>query len=162
MITWAFFLFFAGILLILAEIFLPGGLLGGAGVVLLLVSGAMGVYAKPDLALWIVLGELFAGGLCMALSLYAVMKTGIGKALRLDSRQRAEEGYINMVSDTGLTGKTGEVYSDLRPAGSITIDGRRIDAVADGTYIERGQTVKILEVHGNRVVVEKMEEAQPR
>ncbi|MHC4393939.1 MAG: NfeD family protein, partial [Planctomycetota bacterium] len=33
------------------------------------------------------------------------------------------------------------------------VDGDRIDAVAEGTFIDKGQAVTILETAGNRVVV---------
>ncbi len=47
--------------------------------------------------------------------------------------------------------------TDLRPAGIITLDNERIDAVSDGAFILRNKEVKILEVEGSRVVVREIE-----
>ena len=53
-------------------------------------------------------------------------------------------------------GKTAYTTTDLRPAGIITLDDKRIDAVSDGTFILRNKKVKILEVDGSRVVVREI------
>ncbi|MFN0206820.1 MAG: NfeD family protein [Planctomycetota bacterium] len=55
--------------------------------------------------------------------------------------------------EASLVGKTARATSDLRPAGTVEIDGRRLDAVTEGSYISRGSLVRILEVSGNRIVV---------
>jgi membrane-bound serine protease (ClpP class) len=40
----------------------------------------------------------------------------------------------------------------------VTIDGRKVDAVSEGMPIEAGCRVRVLEVHGNRVVVRPVDE----
>ncbi|RKY01524.1 nodulation efficiency protein NfeD, partial [Candidatus Poribacteria bacterium] len=35
------------------------------------------------------------------------------------------------------------------------IDGRRVDVVAEGEFIERGRRVEVVKVEGNRVVSER-------
>jgi membrane-bound serine protease (ClpP class) len=59
--------------------------------------------------------------------------------------------------DLGLTGKEGVVESDCRPAGMARIDGRRVDVVTRGEWIESGARVRVAEVQGNRVVVARIE-----
>ena len=56
-----------------------------------------------------------------------------------------------------LVGQTARTVTDLRPAGIITLDNERIDAVSDGAFILRNKEVKILEVEGSRVVVREIE-----
>ena len=52
-------------------------------------------------------------------------------------------------------GDAGTTRSDLRPYGSIEIGGRIMEAVADGSaYISSGQSVRVCEVSGGRIVVE--------
>jgi len=48
------------------------------------------------------------------------------------------------------------VVSDLRPSGSVEIDGRPVDVVTDGTYAETGTKVRVVRVEGARVVVEPL------
>ena len=52
-----------------------------------------------------------------------------------------------------LVGKVGKAKSLMLPSGAIVIDGRVIDAVSEGMAIEAGQSVKVVEVRANRVVV---------
>ena len=58
--------------------------------------------------------------------------------------------------------KTAHTVTDLRPAGIITCDNDRIDAVSDGSFILRNRQVKILEVEGTRVVVREIENKKER
>jgi membrane-bound serine protease (ClpP class) len=41
----------------------------------------------------------------------------------------------------------------LRPAGIASLDGERVDVVAEGAFIEVGQAIDVIRVDGNRVVV---------
>ncbi len=53
-----------------------------------------------------------------------------------------------------LLGIEGVAHSDLRPGGTAYFAGRKIDVVTLGDYIRRETPVRIVEVHGNRIVVE--------
>jgi membrane-bound serine protease (ClpP class) len=59
--------------------------------------------------------------------------------------------------DLGLTGKEGTVEADCRPAGMARIEGRRVDVVTRGEWLERGTPVRVVDVQGNRVVVARTE-----
>ena len=56
-------------------------------------------------------------------------------------------------------GDIGEVISRLRPAGRARFRDAVVDVVATGEFLDKGTSVKIIEVHGNRVVVEKADNA---
>ncbi len=53
-------------------------------------------------------------------------------------------------------GITGETASDLGPTGTARFGEHIIDVVSVGPYINAGQPVKIVEVHGNRIVVDEV------
>ena len=55
-----------------------------------------------------------------------------------------------------LLHKGGIAASDLRPAGVAEIEGRRVDVVTQGEMIAEGTRVRVTEVEGNRVVVERI------
>lgn len=59
------------------------------------------------------------------------------------------EGRIN-VGDTGRVTTAG-----LRPTGTADFGGHVVDVVSVGNYIEPGRKVKVVEVHGNRIVVDQ-------
>lgn len=52
-----------------------------------------------------------------------------------------------------LLGETGVTLTALRPAGTAIFKGKRVDVVADGTFVEKGTNVKVVAVEGLRVVV---------
>lgn len=68
-----------------------------------------------------------------------------------------EEGSVADARDRGLLGKQGEVVATLRPAGIARLDGRRVDVVSRGESIEVGETVHVVDLRGNRVVVARIE-----
>jgi membrane-bound serine protease (ClpP class) len=53
-------------------------------------------------------------------------------------------------------GDTGRAITGLRPTGRIDIDGQPIDVVTPGNWIDVGDTVKVIEVAGNRIVVDQV------
>jgi membrane-bound serine protease (ClpP class) len=60
--------------------------------------------------------------------------------------------------DLALVGQDGTIEADCRPAGMARIDGRRVDVVTRGEWLESGARVRVVEVQGNRVVVARREE----
>lgn len=58
--------------------------------------------------------------------------------------------------DSTLLGLQGTAHSDLRPGGTAYIDGRKIDVVTRGDFIPRQTGIQVVEVHGNRIVVERI------
>lgn len=148
-------LFAAGIALIVAEFFVPGAILGMLGVALLVASGAYAWYTFPDMALYIVLGESVGAVVGVILGFYLVSTTSLGRAMVMEGAQTKDAGYSAPGEDNALVGSVGSAYSALRPAGAILIGDRRIDAVSEGSFIEAGASVRVIEVEGHRVVVEQ-------
>jgi len=50
----------------------------------------------------------------------------------------------------------GKVITELRPTGSAEINGMIVDVVSLGQWIEMGERIKVVEIHGNRIVVDKL------
>ena len=64
-------------------------------------------------------------------------------------------GYMlqqNLVNDFR---QRGIAKGDLRPAGICEFDGRRVDVVSQGGFIDGGSEVEVIKVDGNRIVVKK-------
>ncbi len=61
-----------------------------------------------------------------------------------------------------LVGKRGRALSDLRPGGFARIEGRRVDVVTQGDYIQEGDLIEVVaDDHYRRVVILLEEEEQP-
>ncbi len=56
-------------------------------------------------------------------------------------------------------GDWGVALSPLRPAGKIRVGDEYVDVVTDGSFVERGQQVRIVEIRGSQVVVREIEES---
>ncbi len=145
-----------GFILLFLEIFVPGGVLGVLGV----LAMAYGCYLAFDLsAAW---GSA-AVGLSVVVAVVAVRlvaRSRLGRKLVLDDAgardwKAAEAGLEELV------GQEGKTLTQLRPAGLAEIAGRRLDVVADNELIAAGVAVRVVEVEGNRVVVEAIGDPGP-
>lgn len=56
-----------------------------------------------------------------------------------------------------VLGDHGVADSPLRPAGKMRVGDQYLDVVSDGTFIDRGKAVRIVEMSGNRIVVRAVE-----
>ena len=60
----------------------------------------------------------------------------------------------SLVDRSHMLGKTGQTITPLVPAGKAQIGNELIDVITDGRLVERDQPIKVVEVVGNRVIVE--------
>lgn len=152
---WVLLLFTGGVILILAEFIVPGLICGIIGGCMIIGSCVLGTLQFPEYAIVIIFFE-FVGAIGSVLAgIFILPHTPMGDRLVLKESQNKEEGWVSNVTDESLIGAVGEVNTALRPVGTVLIDGRRVDAVSNGIFINRGVTVRVVEVHGNRVVVEE-------
>lgn len=153
-------LFVIGILLIVAEFFLPFGISGilGAGAIVLSIILAGGNVTQMSIAVLIALTVTIVG-------MVIIMKF-FGKELRvfnkmiLSDATSTDKGYVSNENRTDLIGKVAITMTPLRPAGTIRMDNERIDAVSDGSYVDKGKHVKIIKVEGSRIVVRETIEGE--
>jgi membrane-bound serine protease (ClpP class) len=76
--------------------------------------------------------------------------------LFLRSGMAQSEGYISAAPRTDLMGKDGVALTDLRPAGTATIAGERVDVVTEGEYLSQGSAVRVIRSEGYRLVVQEV------
>ena len=157
MIGWILLFLIAGMILVISEFFLPGAILGGLGILLVIISTVLGVYTYPGYGVFIVIGELIGVCICALLGFLVLTRTRAGKFLTLGHYQNADAGYVSAASDLDLLNQEAVVLTALRPSGTIKTENKRVDAVSNGIFIEEGVRVRIVEVHGSRVVVEPLE-----
>ena len=147
-ITWLpVVLFVVGVILMAIEMVVPGfGVFGISGLILLCLSVILTAQTFWQALILIaiiacVLGVLFA-------VLVLLVSTGnMPKGLVLRASARRELGYSSAPERLyQYLGKSGT-------AGSIDCDGTRLDVVTRGEFIDKGASVVVIEVVGNRVVV---------
>ncbi len=157
MMAWIVTLFVGGILLLLAELFLPGLVCGILGTIMLIASMVLSVKAAPEFALAIIIGESALALAIFVFGLWFVPRFGARWGYAHTKNMDADAGYVNVPENPALIGRTGTVATFLRPAGIAEIDGERLDVVTTGDFIEAGVAVRVIAVEGNRIVVERAE-----
>ncbi len=152
----AFVLILVGLLLLAAELFLfTHGVLAMIGLGATIVGAVMVFGRDPYLGTATFLALVVAVPLCGRALLNYWPKSAIGRRFILQPprEQTTIAGTPEALELEQLRGRHGKTISPLRPAGVVDFDGRRIDAMSEGTLIEAGQWVKCIDVQTNTVVV---------
>ncbi|MGE7836938.1 NfeD family protein [Viridibacillus arvi] len=145
-----------GIILVVAEFFLPGGLSGiigfGAIVLSLLLAGANVTYMAYSILTALLVAVI---GMVIIMKFFGKKMTLLNKMVLKDATD-TESGYVSNKNRLELLGKEAITSTPLRPAGAIMLDGERIDVVSEGGYIDARKTVIIIKVEGPRIVVREV------
>jgi len=156
----ALLLIVIGIVLILLELVIPGGIVGFIGVVSI-VTGVVIAFRSSEHGWAALLFALIAGAITVFLLVKYFPLSRLGQSVMLDKSTSAEDGYVVQASgEEDLIGRVGETVTVCRPAGIAMFDNRRLDVIAEGTFIEVGKQVKVIAVDGNRVVVVPLAETE--
>jgi membrane-bound serine protease (ClpP class) len=143
-----------GFLMLAAEVFVPGmvlGLLGG-----LCLSGAVIVAFLYYDALT---GSIVFAGVCVVTVagffawMSAFPNTAIGRRIMLQKSHG--KGVGGRGSSSELLGAQGRSLTPLRPAGTAFIGGRKVDVVAESDFIASDEPIVVVREEGLRTVVRK-------
>lgn len=151
-LTIAVILQLVAVIIIIAEVIIPsGGLLGGLAV------GLIGY------SLYTVFHNISvnAGYLMLATDVVAlplVLLLGLKLLARspatLNTELSSDAGVTSQQPDLeAFMGKRGTAVSNLRPSGIALIEGKRVDVVSRGAYIDKNSEVVVYAVTGNQVIV---------
>ncbi|QPR70302.1 nodulation protein NfeD [Lysinibacillus macroides] len=150
-------LFIIGLALIIAEFFVPGGIVGILGGVLILLSlilaGANMMQMVTAIFIALVIAMI---GMVILMKLFGKKLHVLNKLVLMDATT-TEEGYVSNVNRTELLGQVGKTLTPLRPSGTMVFGNERIDVVSEGGYIDVNKHVEIVKVEGSRIVVRPTE-----
>ncbi len=143
-----------GILVIIVEVVVPTGgilafvstgLIGGSlYLVFTRVSTLAGVvFVVADLI--VIPASVFIGFKLLARSPVSLRKR-LSSEDGVQSQSPELEQYLN---------REGVAVTDLRPSGVVLIDGKRLDVVSRGEYLEKTSNVVVIAVTGNQIIVTK-------
>ncbi len=177
-------LFILGILLLLVEfLVLPGFGIAGVSGIICIFAGLFGMLIKnppnnpipwpqnafewklfTDGVLGLSLGFMGFVVLAWLLAKYLPKIQFLSGLILIPTvPRRGDELRVSMttVPTSGAksinVGDIGEVVSILRPTGKAKFGDAIVDVVAEAEFLNEGTRVKIIEIHGNRVVVTKNE-----
>jgi len=160
----------AGVGLIGLEVFvIPGfgvaGLAGGVAVLTALTLSMLGSYPTVSEVIS-ALGIIAVSLLVIGVLAFAVLRhlpfSRAMSGVLLDRATTQEAGYLSAPDRADLEGRIGKALTDLRPSGTVAIDGERIDVVTEGPWVEKGDMVVVLRAESYRHVVRKAEPEETR
>lgn len=146
-----------GIVLLIAEFFVPGGILGVLGAISILVSLFMTGYNVTHMAMSIAIALILAITVAVILYRRIGLEKGIFRHIVLTDRTTTDLGYVSTEVRDELLDQEGIAVTPLRPTGVVMIGNERVDVVSEGHFIEKGKKVKVVHVEGLRVVVREIE-----
>ena len=172
-------LFVAGVGFIAAELFvIPGfGVAGITGLILMFTSIVLASqeFVVPATAMdW---NQFFTSilvttvvGVCFLIAAFFITKNlgnlPVFKGIILDSDAGRETPELDLSDDKALASSThagvsigdwGVADSLLRPAGRVKINGRVVDVVSDGSFVDQGASIRVVKINGNVITVSESE-----
>jgi len=158
-------IFILGVVLLLLEIFvIPGfGIVGVMGILLIITGlflGLVGDFSITDsndlsnAIIQLASSFVMTGALIYVLSRF-LPKTKMWNNMILQANISSKSGYTSNLDFNSLIGAEGVALTDLRPAGTVIINNKRIDVVTDGEFIRNGTAVVVNFIQGSKVVVEE-------
>ncbi len=151
-------LFGAGIILMIIEIFFPGfGIFGILGIVAIIGSMVLASYSTVNILLSILIAVVITVIVSVLFFKYFGYR-GPLKRMILTDATRTELGYVSNETRKDLIGREGIALTTLRPSGTVSFEGERLDVVSEGGYIEQGKKVIIVATQGSRIVVREFTE----
>lgn len=146
----------AGLLLLFLETLLPGMIAGILGLFTLI--GAV-VYAYLEFG-------LRTGNVTLGI-VVALLLVGMVLWIKFFPDSRVAQIFVlhRQIGTVGaekpeLLHQSGVALTTLRPAGTVVVNGKRIDVVTEGGFVEKGRPVTVIAIEGLRVVVRPISETE--
>jgi len=159
-LAFAVFLYLMCAALLVAEVFVPSGGLITVIAMMCLIAGLVIFFKHSVVAGWIgvfIAVVMIPAVLIIAYKLFPKTKFGKGVILSPPERQAGDA-----IPDTdklkGLLGKEGLVVTTLRPVGMCDFSELRVECVSESGYVDKGKTVKVIDVKGTQLTVRVVEE----
>lgn len=154
----AIMLFVIGAILLIAELFISGGIAGIIGLLAvigsIILAGANPVFMVTSVLIAIAIATV---GAVILIKFFGKKLHLLNRLVLMDSTD-TESGYVSNEKRSELVGQTGITLTALRPSGTVELNGNRIDVVSDGGYIDKGVQVIVVKTEGSWVVVREHHE----
>ena len=149
MILGAIALLLLALVLVAVELFVPThGMLAILAAIVAIASVALAARASTGLGLIFGVTIFLASPVVFYYAIKIYPQTRVGKRVMLDpgtASAVAAAGFsLEQAKLEALVGQQGVAMTLLRPAGSVEIDGRRIDAVSESDMIEADTRVEVM------------------
>ncbi|MEO7415234.1 MAG: NfeD family protein [Opitutaceae bacterium] len=151
--------FIAALLLIAAEIVVPGGVLGVIGG-LCLLAGVISAYGE-----WGAAGGSIATGIALLIGCVTIYlefvwlpKSRLARKFFM-AETVAGRSQPEVAERTAVLGREAVAVTTLSPSGYVELDGRRYEAFSQSGHTVAGARVKVQEVDNFRLLVTQIKES---
>jgi membrane-bound serine protease (ClpP class) len=154
----AILLVIGSLAIFILEVFLVSFGVLSAVAIALGAGGIILAFKESALFGWILLGSLVVAlPICVTMAFKLLPKLPFARGFYLRAPKLTDkERHAAAPSLTDLLGQVGEATSALRPSGSAILGGKPVQVVSTGELISPGARIKVVEVTGNRIVVEEV------
>ena len=149
------------VIMFVIELFTPGiGIAGATGLVALIAVVVMQLgWGNPQVALYIIAISLLLIILALIWVIRSFQRGRLSRSFLVLNEQSNGTSVPDIASaKSELVGKSGVAISTLRPAGIAEIDGKRIDVLTAGEFIEKGSPITVVKAEGMHILVIKKAE----
>ncbi|MBT2645995.1 nodulation protein NfeD [Bacillus sp. ISL-34] len=149
-------MFIIGVILVLIEFFIPGGIIGLLGFTAIVGS----LFLATGDPVHMTISLLIA--VTVSILVFILLVKVFGKQMKffrkmiLTDATKTEQGYVSNPNRLDLLGVEGKALTDLRPSGTALVKEERVDVVTEGSFISKGSSIIIVKVEGSRVVVREI------
>jgi membrane-bound ClpP family serine protease len=146
-------LFVTGVLLLAAEIFLPGAVAGILGA-LALLAGSILSFREFGFAggAGASVGALVLLALMIYLELVVIPNTAFGRKLVVNAKVEATS-QPPLADLAAVLDRPAEALTTLAPSGYVLVDGRRYEAFCRSGHAPKGALLRVVGVDNFRVIV---------
>jgi membrane-bound serine protease (ClpP class) len=145
-----------GLAMIIAEFFVPGGILGLLGIGAIIGSLFMSGANVGDMMMSVSIAFIVAIVAAVILFRRIGLDKGVFRHVILRDRTTTELGYVSNENRLDLIGMVGITVTALRPSGVAVVGNERVDVVSEGSFIQKDTKVKVVKVEGVRVIVREL------
>lgn len=156
-LTLSLVLFAVGLVLLVAEIFLPsGGIL--VVISLLAFAGGVGIILSQGTTLEAVIAiAVLSIGLPTAFYFLVAVWRRMAIGMVPPDTATAPGTIPAVLELEALKNRVGKTVSPMRPSGIVDFGNKRVDALTEGEMLEAGVWVRCIDVKPGRIIVRKLE-----
>ena len=154
-LVWPVICLIVGLILLVAEVFVPsGGLIGLLAIGLLIVSLGLAFAQSMNRGLAFLVALLMLLPVTLAYAVYLWPRTPMAKWVFLKPPEPEEPDPEERArKPEHLIGQFGRALTPLRPSGLVDFEGRKFDGLADEGMIPAGTLVRAVQLRGGQLVV---------
>lgn len=148
------FLFAVGILLLVAEVLVPGGVLGTLGG-LMMFGGCVFAFVDYGVGWGIVavVAALLLGLTAFYLELVVLPRTRVGKRAFLTAEVTGVSSALDPQDARKLAGQSATAVTMLSPSGYVLVSGRRYEAFCQSGQAPAGAVLEVIGADNFRLIV---------